>query len=88
MTDFTTLISNMPAGNLAIILGCGLIGGAVSEAWSALQVRRRHRVPGTYLIALLCFAFIATPSLYLILAQPSVLGAVSAAGTRPLLYLQ
>ena len=33
-----------------------------------------------YLIALLCFAFIATPSLYLILAQPSVLGAVSAAG--------
>jgi hypothetical protein len=78
--DFTTWISQMPAGNIAVVMGCVGMYSAVTATWAGFQTRRRADVPGRSLIALLTLALISAPSLYLILGHPSVLGAAVAVG--------
>ena len=70
----------MPAGNLAVVFGWIGIYYAVITTWAGFQVRRRVDVPGRSAIAALTLALISAPSLYLILGEPSVLGAASAVG--------
>src|SRR5262245_44107871 len=78
--DFTTLISQMPAGAIAPIIGYAGMCSAVFGTWTGFQTRRRAKVPGRSMIALIAFAFMSAPSLYLIFGEPSVLGAVVAVG--------
>jgi hypothetical protein len=77
-TDFTTWISHMPAGDLAVVFGWIGMYFAATSTWSGFQVRRRADVPGRLGIALLSLILISAPSVYLNLGQPSVLGAAVA----------
>jgi hypothetical protein len=70
----------MPAGAIAPIIGYAGICSAVLATWIGFQTRRRAKVPGRFVIALIAFASMAAPSLYLIFGEPSVLGAAVAVG--------
>jgi hypothetical protein len=76
--DFTTLVSQMPAGDIAPAIGYAGICSAMVGTWTGFQTRRQADVPGRFSIALFSFALISAPCLYLIFGQPSVLAAAGA----------